>query len=345
MSAMRAWMAAAWLLVASGVPALALEERTFGQWTLRCSQQECVLSAGSDNGDGVFVRRATQQDAPVAFGLRLRALSPDLSLPLVLRVDGGPKLSFHPGEQFGLYGSEDDIYLTKPGLAGRILAAMRGGAHLRVFAASTGAESEATFPLDGFADALNALASAGGTSTQELRIDAPDLAPADRALSPPVAGGIGARGLPAMLIARHEAQSDCEDLTSGQVAQAEPIVGRLSATASLYALPCAVSDGDTTYRLYVLETGEIGGIQTLYFARHDAAFGWTGTDTLKNVRFDAQTATLTSLSTGRTQTDCGHFARWQWRGFAFALIEARRRITCRDSQDPKDWRRVDTSNP
>ena len=170
-----------------------------------------------------------------------------------------------------------------------------------------------------------------------MRIAAPDLPSGNATARPPVDGGTGPRGLPATVVDRHYQESDCEDLITGNIAAIAEIAARLSATETLYALPCTKSASGTTWRLYRSETGEIGGVATLYFARHDARSGWTGTDLLWNIEIDEPAGTLTTRRTGKGETDCGYFARWTWKNRGFELGEVRQRSNCTGSNDVFGW--------
>ena len=65
--------------------------------------------------------------------------------------------------------------------------------------------------------------------------------------------------LPGILLETHYRTSECEDMET--IKGPEPIIAVLSDVARLYALPCTSSShDDVTYRVYLFETGEIGGI-------------------------------------------------------------------------------------
>lgn len=327
------WLTAALMTLA---PAWADDGLLRGDWRMACEGTNCAISSKSDEDDIVFLARRGRPLSTFAFGLRLASVSPDPDVPLVLRVDSGPKLSFHPGRDFGFFGPRDDLFLTETGHAERIFTAMTTGRHLQVFMAEGGAIVERRFSLDGFTQALVHVAEAQGRDHDDTQLGPPDMARRGDGARPPVENGIGLRGLPASIVDRHMRESRCEELDSGRVGEIEPVSRRLSATASVYALPCTASSDNVTWRLYLAETGEIGGITSLHFARHDARDGWTGTDLLWNVSL-SEDGTLTSLRRGRGETDCGSFARWTWHERRFILQEVRQRSACNGNASSESW--------
>ena len=321
----------------AGSSSFAQEEVLKGDWRLLCDGSNCVISAQTSLGDTVFLARPGHVFSAFSFGFRLVSATPDPDTAIALQVNGGPKLSFHPGRDFGNFGSQSDTYLTEYELAGRILRDMRNGSILRLFGSDHGEALQIAFSLDGLKEALKRVADIQNRDEDDLRIASPNLQPHNNGARPPVDGGSGPRGLPATVVDRHYRESDCEDLESGNIASVAAITARLSAIETLYALPCTKSSSGITWRLYRTETGEIGGVATLYFARHDARSGWTGTDLLWNIEVHEQTGRLTALRKGKGETDCGYFARWIWRDRVFALDEVRQRANCSGSGNSANW--------
>lgn len=64
------------------------------------------------------------------------------------------------------------------------------------------------------------------------------------------------------------------------------IIAAVSQVATLYAIACTAGGSHVTYRLYLRDSGEIGGVEALVFALHDPRFGWSGTDLLVNPAFE-----------------------------------------------------------
>jgi|GEM_PF-5683544 len=117
---------------------------------------------------------------------------------------------------------------------------------------------------------------------------------------------------------RHVAESRCEDPDSVWMRHFAPVIAQLSKTAILYAIPCTAGAYNIAYRLYMRETGEIGGVETLYFATWSGDYGWGGTDLLFNINVDGPR--LSALYKGRGLGDCGTNAQWVWRDYAFRLV-------------------------
>lgn len=148
-----------------------------------------------------------------------------------------------------------------------------------------------------------------------------------------------AETLPDIVLDTHEIISDCEALET--IKGVEPITARLSDVATLYALPCTKSShDDTTYRVYLFETGEIGGIRPLLFSIFTPDFGWVGTDILRGVELDAETATITHTTYARWGGACGSHGKWIWNSFTLKMLEFRYRKSCKASRKVKDWVKV-----
>lgn len=125
----------------------------------------------------------------------------------------------------------------------------------------------------------------------------------------------------------------------GDVRNVDIPIAALGQTAVLYALPCTVSGRTVTYRLYLRDTGEIGGLETLFFALHDPRFGWIGTDLLANVGFDDVSRTLRADYAGPSDRTCGYRAAWSWQDHAFRLESFEGPGDCRDAGNPGRWQR------
>jgi len=142
--------------------------------------------------------------------------------------------------------------------------------------------------------------------------------------------------LPDILLDTHEITSTCEALET--IKGVKPITAVLSNVATLYALPCTKSShDDTTYRVYLFETGEIGGIRPLLFSIFTPDFGWVGTDILRGVELDAETATITHTTYARWGGACGSHGKWVWNSFTLKMLEFRYRKSCKAGRKVKDW--------
>jgi hypothetical protein len=133
---------------------------------------------------------------------------------------------------------------------------------------------------------------------------------------------------------RHVAESRCEDPATELMRHFAPVIAQLSKTAILYAIPCTASAYNIAYRLYMRETGEIGGVETLYFATWSDEYGWSGTDLLFNINADGPR--LSAFYKGRGFGDCGTDGQWVWRDYAFRLLRYAAQDTCEGIR-PEDW--------
>ncbi len=158
-----------------------------------------------------------------------------------------------------------------------------------------------------------------------------------------VSAAAAADPLPDLLLETHYRTSDCEALDT--ITGKEPIVAMLSDVARLYALPCtASSHDDTTYRVYLFETGEIGGIRPLLFSLFTPALGWVGTDILRGVELDADKAIITHTTRNRWGGACGTHGRWQWNDFTLKMLEFSYRKSCNSKLPVKNWIKVYSAN-
>ena len=137
-----------------------------------------------------------------------------------------------------------------------------------------------------------------------------------------------------LVLDRHIAESRCEDPATELMRHIGPVIAQLSKTAILYAIPCTVGAFNVSYRLYRRETGEIGGVETLYFATWSQEHGWGGTDLLLNI--DADGPRLSAFSKTRSPGDCGNTAQWLWSDNAYRLMRYTAQDTCAGTVD-ENW--------
>ncbi len=153
-------------------------------------------------------------------------------------------------------------------------------------------------------------------------------------LGSPVASA--AEPLPDILLETHYRTSDCEALET--IKGVKPITATLSDVAKLYAVPCTSgSHDDDTYRIYLYETGEIGGIRPLLFSMFTPKLGWVGTDILRGVKLNAKTGNITHTTRTRWGGACGTYGSWQWNTYTLKMLEFRYRKSCGASRSVKDW--------
>lgn len=169
------------------------------------------------------------------------------------------------------------------------------------------------------------LAGQGAALTQEQG-PAPVLPPpAETETGPP--DGI------ALVMAQHYAASDCEDPQSELLRENPGITAQIGPTSTLYALPCTKSGGRVAYRLYAHETGEIGGVKTLYFARFTRTHGWSGTDLLADIAVDGPA--LRAFLPAEDGSLCG-YGEWTFTDYAYRLDRFATDARC-DARPPAEW--------
>jgi hypothetical protein len=160
----------------------------------------------------------------------------------------------------------------------------------------------------------------GAALTQEAR---PPAAAPSPALPDPVA----------LVMEKHHATADCEDPQSEHMRDHPGISAEIGPTSVLYAVPCTQSAGRVSYRLYAHETGEIGGVKALYFARYSGAHGWTGTDLLVDITVDGPG--LQAFLPADDGSACGH-GTWTFVDYAYRLDRFAIAARC-DRRPLSDW--------
>lgn len=328
-------------LLAFGLVASPARAETFGDWQLDCpSPDNCRLTTTGveeQNGQPLYTLALRAGKAALSLSFSAGRARPDDTRAMQWEVDGTLVHVLRP-EEFAPFGDIDHLYVTDAAAGGRLLAALKGGARLRVSYLDAVADAhDAVFSLAGLTAGLKALGErAEGTDT--TRLAAPDIL---AALARPSRREIvTALGIPYAVLERHARTSECESTDSASIAGAEVPIGVLGNAATLYAIPCTVSGNAVTYRLYMRDSGEIGGVETLAFALHDPRFGWVGTDLLTGVAYDHDRGLLTAEHVGRSDRVCGYRAAWRWQDYAFVLERFEGPLDCRDAGDAGRWKQI-----
>ncbi|WP_249696342.1 DUF1176 domain-containing protein [Stappia sp. WLB 29] len=330
---------AALLCLLAGLSSPRAQADTFGEWQLDCATREaCRLATqGREEltGEPLFVLALSPSGDALALELAVGGPRPDDIRAMQWQVDGDLVHVLRPGE-FALHGDTRRFFVTDAPAGRKLLDALRGGARLRISYLDAVAEAhDAVFSLDGLTVGLEAMAG-------QLKLPAAPkvAAPAfPEVPAPSRSEAVAALGIPYAVLERHARSSDCEATDSDVFRNVSIPIGALGQTAVLYAIPCTVSGETVTYRLYMRDTGEIGGIETLYFALHDPRFGWTGTDLLSNVRFDHAAGVLTAEYVGPGDRVCGYRASWSWQDHAFRMERFEGPDDCRNASRPANWTR------
>jgi len=163
-----------------------------------------------------------------------------------------------------------------------------------------------------------------------------------------IAPGEG-EGVPAPILARHLAKSECEPLEGGLLDSRLTSAAALSDNKMLYIIPCFAGAYNIAYRLYVVRNRDVATMRALYFANYSRSLGWYGSDTLINVSYEPETEILRAFGKGRGLGDCGNAALYRWEDFDFKMIEYRAWDRCDGSRPPERWpviyKAADAKNP
>jgi hypothetical protein len=186
-------------------------------------------------------------------------------------------------------------------------------------------------------DESPAAATAAPAAEASPPADGPAVRPETAEDSPPLPPPLPASlaGVPEPVLALHVSTTFCEDPSGAALAAHAALVAPLGPTAVLVGIPCTGDASRAAFRLYVLETGEIGGVHAQFFALPSKTLGWTGTEALWRPSMDADgrlTGTLYDPGEGR----CASRGRWRWNGYALAMETAELEASCGKG----DWRTV-----
>ncbi|WP_224407807.1 DUF1176 domain-containing protein [Afifella sp. IM 167] len=319
--AARAGLAAALAaLLLSTTPGLAADGKAFRDWQAECQPDAgCLAETGgpstrlgldrADGADGFYIR------------LDFSDPLPDPDRPLTLLVDGEKTvLAAHTG--WVLTGAEGRSFVSADApLRARLTEAMLKGSQLVLeYIDVTGEPRRQLFSLSGLSAALLWIEERMGIVGAERRAIVPDeLAQARPEATSKKAkeASIEASGVPEAVRGLHIASSACEAPDTELMKDIPVQIAKVSETAIVYAIPCTVGAYNITYRLYLRETGEIGGARTLYFPEWSKAYGWSGTDLLFNVSLEG--THLSAFAKGRGLGDCGSSAEFTFLDYAYRL--------------------------
>lgn len=318
------------------------EERTFTDWQTACAPDSVCVAyspALSDAQARLQIDRPDNRGEAWSIGFVLPAPYPDQSRPVQVSVDSGAPIVFEPKSGYALYDDGSTLYLKSARAGGALFGALRKGNEARLsYIDVTGAPHDKDFSLNGLSAGLLFVAEQQGYDRIGKTIAAPqhliEQTEQDDAKL------IAEQGIPDGLYDRHMNGSDCEDPYSDRLSSIGPTIAPLSPVTTLYAIPCTAHAYNITYRLYTVDRGEIGGIATLYFATYTDTFGWSGTDLLFNISYNAQTAKLSAFYKGRGLADCGNAGEWLWDEYAFRMVSFQSHEKCDGTTSPENWKTV-----
>ena len=312
--------------------ASAAEPKRFGAFSVVCDEaKHCAASVQAVNPDkaSVFVlSRSPESRARWTVLISTLGVLADRDRPVALSVDNGVDITLRPVSDYAPFVNPSDYYLVSQTTLDRLMLQVQRGHTLRFsFIDLAGVAHSDRFPLDGLAPALNEI------DMQQGRI------PGDRRAGPPiglpeapdvdVAAHLKAAGVPARLLELHLASAACEAPDAADIADAKPLIAPLSETATLYAIPCFRNASGLASRLYLIESGEIGGMAPLTFAGFSDRLGWYGVDVLTGVAYDAASRRLDA--TGADDHGCAFRGSWTFTDTAFRLDRLSAATQCGDS--------------
>lgn len=332
----RPFALAIWATTSLSLPAAAEPAKTeIKGWQVACEAPVCRASLASASGEQALLFGRFEIGDGIALGLATPgAGQADRERPMTLRIDGRAIADIEPKSGYRAYEKAETFWITDTKLIDAILAARTTAKTIRIeYIDVIGAPHDADFDLTGLAQVVawtgerlgRAPDKAVGAAPKGLMI-APEQSRAEL---------VSKLGIPPRLAQKHMAASDCEAPNSPLLRAFKPVIGVLSSTATVYAIPCTASTGNVSFRVWVLENGEIGGLTAQYFATFDPALGWRGSDLLYNVAYDDKTQRLTS--TYRAGGGCGARGVWRWKKWTFEMLETRVASTCVEGKDPGEW--------
>ncbi len=324
-------------LLAAGISA-AGAQATFGAVTVTCAaDRACVAvvrSQGEDPGSVLQIARGPGSRDRWTIAISTLGALADRKRAVSLSVDNGVGVTLSPGSDFTPLVNPSDFYIISQNALDRLMVRLQAGHHLRFsWMDIAGAPHTDRFSLNGLGDALSSIDQQQNRVAGDRRAGPPvGLPPAPDVDGPSL---VAEAGVPPRLLEWHLASSECEAPTSPALSTVAPVIGPLSETAILYALPCFQSEGRTSYRLYLNEMGEIGGMHLLTFAVFSSRFGWMGTDVLEDVAFDRDAKRLTAED--KSPNGCNR-GSWVWDAYAFRMESFEVADSCAGTSGA--WRRA-----
>lgn len=311
------------------VDASAAVSKRFGAFSVACDDsQHCAATVQAVNPDkaSVFVlQRSPESRARWTVSISTLGVLADRDRPVALSVDNGVDITLRPVSDYAPFVNASDYYLVSQSPLDRLMLQVQRGHMLRFsFIDISGAPHSDRFPLDGLAQALNEIDSQQGRITGDRRAGPPIGLP--EAPEVDVAAHLAAAGVPPRLLELHLASAACETPDAADIVDAKPLIAPLSETATLYAIPCFRNAAGLASRLYMIESGEIGGMQQLLFAGFSDRLGWYGVDALTAVAYDAASHRLEA--TGADDHGCAFRGAWTFTDTAFRLDKLSAATSC-----------------
>ncbi|WP_370676959.1 DUF1176 domain-containing protein [Pleomorphomonas sp. PLEO] len=306
--------------LSTAIDASAAEPKRFGAFSVVCDDSlHCAVSIQAANPDkaSVFVlSRSPETRARWTVLISTLGVLADRDRPVALSVDNGVDITLRPVSDYVPFVNPSDYYIVSPSALDRLMLQVQRGHVLRFsFIDLAGVAHTDRFPLDGLMPALNEVDRQQGHIAGDRRAGPPIGLP--EAPDVDVAAHLAAAGVPPRLLELHLASTACEAPDAADIADAKPLIAPLSETATLYAIPCFRNASGLASRLYLIESGEIGGMSPLVFAGFSDRLGWYGVDVLSGVAYDPASRRLDA--TGTDDRGCAFRGSWTFTDTAFRL--------------------------
>jgi hypothetical protein len=313
--------------------------KNFRQWRATCFPHGgCEASTGDKGADTAgdtlrLVVERTAADGPGWFvAIEFHQKPPRTDRAITLSVPGQLETVLSGGSGFTAYRGPERFYVTDPDALGSLLPALLAGEEIRIDYFDVSSEARSfTLSLSGVTAALLWI------EDQMKMVGAPRISVMPSGLpaaGPPESDPVREAGIPEAVRAYHERTSDCEIYDDDRLEEFGSVIEPLAKTSILYALPCTAHAYNVTYRLYLRQTGEIGGVRTLHFADYSDETNWTGTDLLFNISVKGQK--LSAFYKGRGLGDCGTLGEWTWQDYNYKLDRYAAQSDCNGVM-PENW--------
>jgi hypothetical protein len=321
------------MIALAGMALSAVESRAevFRDWQTNCRVDgECRAVTGDT--PRLIVERAAPDSAGWFVAIEFLANPTRTDRAIALTITGGPKLVLAANGGFRAFGKPGRFYVTDPTALEELLPAMLAGDDIRIDYFDVANEPRsADLSLSGLTASILWIEDQMGITGTPRNAVPPSGIPA---AGPPDGNPVRDAGIPGVVRAYHERTSDCEIYDDRRLRELGSRIEPLTPTSILYALPCTAHAYNVTYRLYLRDIGEIGGIRTLYFADYSEDTAWSGTDLLFNISVEGDR--LTAFYKGRGLGDCGTLGEWQWNRYDYRLLRYAVESECRGVQ-PEEW--------
>jgi len=263
--------------------------------------------------------------------------------PLHVSVDFEPPLQLEPDTDYQ-FGQQANTYNITGVTQGNILMRLfaRGNDAFFNFLNSRGQETAARFSLKGLSATLLWI------DDQQKRLKSPrtigDPKSASAATQTPAPNAytsgnttvLAPDKLPPAIAKLHFVDGQCDAMERPPLSDFGFETARLDQDNKLFLIPCRAAAYNIVYRIYLKAANEDRPRQLL-FADYSNSLGWTGTQDLMNVSYDAKTKSLSAFYKGRGLGDCGSTSIYRWQQYAFKLVEYRNWEKCDGTRQAQDW--------